>query len=129
MPSGQKLIVFGHLAFDPELTHTPSGVAICKFRIPVQDYWDKQNDRTAWFNFVAFKQTAERVAEYLRKGDLVMVNCKKSDNTWEDQEGNKRYSSEFLVLGIDFLRVAAWEGERAASSETQPPTPDDDIPF
>lgn len=127
MPSGQKCIIYGHLAFDPELTHSANGVAICKFKIPVQDYWDKQNDRTAWFNFVAFKKTAERIAEYLRKGDLVLVDCKKSDNTWEDNEGNKRYSSEFLVLGIDFLRVAAWEGGKVGFSE--PPGPDDDIPF
>jgi single-strand DNA-binding protein len=126
MPSGQQVIIYGHLAFDPELSYTPNGTPICKFRIPVQDYWDKQNDRTAWFNFVAFKKTAERIAEHLSKGDVVLVNCKKSDSTWEDNDGNKRYSSEFLVLGIDFLKVAKWNNK---APEPNFPEPTDDVPF
>lgn len=126
MPSGQQIVIYGHLAFDPELSYSPNGTPICKFKLPIQDYWDKQNDRTAWFNCVAFKKTAERIAEYLKKGDLVLVKAKKSDSSWEGDDGTRRYSTEFLVLGIDFLKVAKWDNKAV---EPDLPQPDDDIPF
>jgi single-strand DNA-binding protein len=129
MPSSQKIIVTGHLARDPELTYTPNGTAICKFSIPVQEYYDKQKDRTNWFSCVAVQKKAESIQQYLAAGDLVQVELKKSDSTWE-KDGKKHYKTEFFVVDIVFLRVAYWEDQDQPGKEAEERTePDDDIPF
>lgn len=129
MPSNQKIVIIGHLAKDPEMSNTPDGMAIAKFSIPVQDYYDKQQDRTNWFNCVAFKGTAERVGQYLAAGDLVQLELKKSDSSWEGNDGKRRYKSEFIVLEIIFLRVKYFEEGRSEGGSPNYPQPDDDIPF
>jgi single-strand DNA-binding protein len=129
MPSSQKIIVTGHLAKDPELTYSPSGIAICKFSIPVQEYYDKQKDRTNWFSCVAVQKKAETIQQYLAAGDLVQVELKKNDSTWE-KDGKKHYKTEFFVVDIVFLRVAYWEDQDQPGKEVEERTePDDDIPF
>lgn len=130
MPSSQKIIVTGHLAKDPELTYTPNGTAICKFSIPVQEYYDKQKDRTNWFSCVAVQKTAERIHEYLAAGDLVQVELKKNDSSWEGQDGQKRFKTEFFVVEVVFLRVAYWEDQDKPKKEpTERTEPDSDVPF
>jgi single-strand DNA-binding protein len=131
MPSSQRIIVTGHLAKDPELTYTPSGTAIAKFSIPVQEYYDKKKDRTNWFSCVAIDKRAENISQYLAAGDLVQLDLKKSDSSWMGKDGKKQYKTEFFVVDVMFLRVKYFEEEREPeeSEGVGLPEPDDDIPF
>lgn len=132
MPSSQKIIVVGHLSGDPELEYTKNDTAIAKFSIPVQEYQDKKYDRTNWFRCIAIGKRAEIIKQYLQKGDIVQVDLKKQDSSWEGQDGKRRYKTEFFVNDIVFLRVAVWEEDdsgKSTTGEQGDPEADDDIPF
>lgn len=132
MPSKQFIVVTGHLAQDPELTYTPNGTAIARFSIPVQEYYDKKQERTNWFRCIAIGDAAERYSQYLSAGDLVQVELKKQDSSWEGRDGKKRYKTEFFVKDCVFLRVKYFDEEGTPSDTEGPddlPEPDDDIPF
>ena len=137
-----KVILIGNLGGDPEVRYTPSGVAVAQFNIATSEEWkDKDSgekrERTEWHRIVAWRRLGEICGEYLSKGQQVYVEGRIQTNTWEDQEGNKRYTTEIIANTVQFL------GKRESSESARPrsTTPadyqgvpaqgpaDDDIPF
>ena len=110
------VVLIGRLVADPELKYTPSGKAVCSFRIAVDkgiksESGDKQAD---FINIVAWERSAEFVANYLTKGRLVAVQGRLSTRSWVQQDGQKRYTMEVVasnVQGLDKPR----EGQPAAA--------------
>jgi single-strand DNA-binding protein len=102
-----KVILIGNLGADPELRYTPSGTAVCNFRIATNEsYKDREGnqvDKTEWHNVVAWERLAEICGEYLKKGRQVYIEGSLQTRQWEDQEGNTRYTTEVKAREMQML--------------------------
>ena len=133
MPSFNKVILVGNLTADPELKQTPSGVSVCRFTIAVQRRFGRNEQGQSpadFFNIVAWRQSAEFVSRYFRKGRAILVCGQLQNNNWTDQQGNKRYSTEVVADEVVFAdsnrgdNNAAATGAPAAQNGGNQYTPD-----
>jgi single-strand DNA-binding protein len=102
-----KCMIIGNLGRDPEMRYTPSGQAVTQFTVATnRNYRDQQGEwqsETEWFRVVVWGQQAERTAERLRKGNKVYVEGRIQTRQWEDQTGNKRYTTELIANQVSSL--------------------------
>jgi single-strand DNA-binding protein len=116
-----KCMIIGNLGRDPEMRYTPGGQAVTQFSVATnRNYRDPQGEwqsETEWFRVVVWGDQGERVAEYLRKGHKVYVEGRIQTRQWEDQSGNKRYTTELIANRVTSLERRDREGE--------PPVPGD----
>lgn len=129
MPSFNKVILVGNLTADPELKQTPSGVSVCRFTIAVQRRYSSRNAEggqpTAdFFNIVAWRQNAEFVSRFFKKGRPILVCGQLQNNNWTDQQGQKRYSTEIQADECQFVDSRQDGGAPASQSNSQNYTPD-----
>src|SRR3712207_347647 len=100
-------MIIGNLGRDPEMRYTPSGQAVTQFTVAVnRNYRDQQGEwqeETEWFRVVAWGPLAERTAENLRKGRKVYVEGRIQTRQWEDQSGQKRYTTELIANTVTAL--------------------------
>ena len=104
MASLNKAILMGNLVAEPELKQTPSGVSVCTFRIGVQRRFKDANGQYAsdFINIVAWRQQAEFVSKYFRKGSSIVVVGSIQTRDYTDQQGNKRYATEVVADEVTF---------------------------
>src|SRR5246127_1420223 len=149
--SVNKVILVGRLGRDPELKYTASGVPFCRFSMATDDVWNdkgsgERQERTEWHNIVAWDRLAEICNQYLTKGKQVYIEGSLQTREWDDQEGNKRKTTEVRARDMVMLssgregsggggqrRVAAAAdmgggGSSTGTGSTSTIT-DDDIPF
>ena len=110
----------GRLTADPELRHTPSGVAITSFRL-ASDTGRKTKDGQKITNFidcVAWRAQAEFVSKYLSKGRLVLVEGEITSRNYDDKDGNHRKATEITVDSVHFCDS---KKARAAVATSQTP--------
>lgn len=97
----------GRLGQDPEVKFLPSGDAVANLRFAVGKQWkDKQGqkqEKTNWITLVAFGKTAEIIQQWVKKGDQLRVTCEMQVREWDDQSGNKRYSTDFVIRDMQML--------------------------
>lgn len=99
--------LIGRLVADPELRHTPNGVATCTFRIAADRSYSKDGERKADFiDIVTWRQTAEFVCKYFHKGSMIAVNGSIQTRNYEDKNGNKRTAFEVVAEGVHFASTA-----------------------
>ena len=99
--------LMGRLVAEPELRHTPSGVATCTFRIAVDRSYSKDGERkTDFIDIVTWRQTAEFVCKYFHKGSMIAVNGSIQTRNYEDKNGNKRTTFEVVAEGVHFASTA-----------------------
>lgn len=99
--------LMGRLVAEPELRHTPSGVATSTFRIAVDRSYSKDGERKADFiDIVTWRQTAEFVCKYFHKGSMIAVNGSIQTRNYEDKNGNKRTAFEVVAEGVHFASTA-----------------------
>lgn len=97
-----KVTLVGRLGKDPEVRHFDNNSSVCNFTIATSEsYTDKEGQRieqTEWHNLAIWRKGLVDVAEkYLKKGHLVYVEGKLRTRSWDDQSGNKRYTTEVVV--------------------------------
>ena len=93
-----KTILGGRLTADPELKQTTSGVSVCSFTVAVNRRYSKDGNQEADFiNCQAWRQTAEFISKYFKKGSSICVTGAIQTRSWEDQNGQKRYATEVIV--------------------------------
>ena len=143
MASINKVILIGNLGADPELRYTATGTAVANFTLATREAWTSKDgnkeDRTEWHRIVAWGRLGEICGEYLSKGKQVYIEGKIRTRSWEDRDGNKRYTTEILAQTMQMLGPA---GERASSErefggkdfgsgepQGSGPFPEEDIPF
>jgi single-strand DNA-binding protein len=101
--SVNKVILIGNLGRDPEVRRLNSGDPVVNLRIATSETWrDKQTgerrERTEWHSVVIFNENLARVAEqYLRKGSKVYVEGQLQTREWEDQSGQRRFTTEVVL--------------------------------
>src|SRR5579862_6912671 len=93
-----RVILIGRVANDPELKYTPSGVAVCTFRVAVnRPFSNAQGEREAdFFDVVAWRQSAEFAANWLGKGRLVAVEGRLQIRSYQAQDGSRRRAAEVV---------------------------------
>ncbi len=104
--SVNKVILLGHLGKDAETKFTPSGVARSTFTIATNRRWKDQQtgewkEETDWHNIVLWR--SENLANYLQKGKQVYVEGRLQTRSWEDKEGQKRYTTEVVCDDLILL--------------------------
>ena len=93
-----KTILGGRLTADVELKQTPSGVAVCSFSIAVNRKQNKDKEQvTDFINCVAWRERAEFISKYFKKGSSICVVGQIQTRTWTDNSGNKKYATEVVV--------------------------------
>jgi single-strand DNA-binding protein len=101
--SVNKVILVGNLGQDPEIRRLPSGDPVVNLRIATSETWRDKNsgerkERTEWHSVVIFNENLAKVAEqYLKKGAKVYIEGQLQTRQWEDQSGQKRYSTEVVL--------------------------------
>ena len=110
----------GRLTADPELKHTPSGVAVTSFTLAV-DRYAKEERKTDWVDVVAWRQTAEFICKYFTKGQMIAVTGSVQTRSYEDKQGNKRKAVEILADNVYFAdSKGSSQGGQSAGGYTVP---------
>lgn len=130
MASLNKVILIGRLTRDPELRYTPSELAITEFSLAVdRRFKNAQGEKTTdFFRCKAFKQTAEFVNNYLKKGNLVAVEGRIELNEFTGQDGVKKYFTDIVCDQVQGLssrneQSGGDTGGYAAAAPTPASTP------
>lgn len=98
-----KVILIGNLGKDPEVRRLNSGDMVVNFTLATSETWRDKNsgerkERTEWHNVVVFNDQIAKVAEqYLKKGMKVYLEGALQTRSWEDQSGQKRYTTEIVL--------------------------------
>ena len=134
-----KVILVGNLTRDPELTETPSGVAVCRFAIAVsRDYANADGTReTDFFNITVWRGRAENCGKYLKKGNKVAIVGSLQNRSYEDKDGIKRNVTDVIANEVEFLtpKTAQGEGDIASVATVKKERPqleaidDNQLPF
>lgn len=115
-------IVAGRFTADPELRATNSGVSVCSFTI-ASDEDRKREDGTRDTDFVdcvAWRNKAEFVAQYFKKGQMAIVTGRPKKRSYKDNDGVTRYKTELEVERINFCG-GKQESAQAAAAESEAP--------
>lgn len=105
-----KVVLAGHLTATPELRQTPSGVSVTSFSIAINRRFSKnaegaqnQNANVDFINLVAWRNQADFITRYFKKGSAICVTGSLQSRSWTDQQGAKRYSTEVIVDDAYFV--------------------------
>lgn len=145
MAGVNKVILVGNLGSDPQVRYTPGGQAVANFNIATSERFNNKNgekeERTEWHRIVAWGKLAEICQQYLKKGKQVYIEGRLQTRQWEDQQGQKRQTTEIVAQNMQMLgRVGDTPGgggdfppsQDFGSAEPAPQgasTTDDDLPF
>lgn len=128
MSGVNKVILVGNLGADPELRATPSGTSVANFRIATNEFFTNQSgereQRTEWHRIVAFGRLAEICGQYLKKGKQVYIEGRLRTREWEDQGGNRRFTTE--ITANQMVMLGARDDAEYVSDEAQPETAEDE---
>ena len=104
----------GRLTADPELKQTQNRISVCSFTLAIDRPGTR--DKTDFINFVAWRQTAEFICKYFRKGQKIALTGYLTSRRYEDKNVNQRTAFEVVVDRAEFV-------ERRAEEEQQPRNP------
>jgi single-strand DNA-binding protein len=142
--SVNKVILIGHLGRDPETRYTSGegSQMVTRLNLATSESWNdregQRQERTEWHRVVLFGKLAEIADKYLTKGRQVYIEGRLQTRNWEDDRGNKRYTTE--IKGINMVLLGGrgeqtpveGSAEPAAAAERGAPVEEaaeDDIPF
>jgi single-strand DNA-binding protein len=149
MSGVNKVILIGNLGSDPQVRYTPSGQAVANFNIATSERFNnkagEREERTEWHRIVAWGKLAEICQQYLKKGKQVYIEGRLQTRQWEDQQGQKRQTTEIVAQQMTMLGRAGEGGPSGGASggaadyapqdfgspepAPQGATTDDDLPF
>ena len=130
MASFNKVILIGNLTADPEIRQTQSQISVCRFTIAVNRRFARGNNngdaqgqqQTADFiTVVAWRQSAEFVARYFKKGRPILVCGQLQSRSWTDQQGARHYATEVVADEVSFVES---KGDAPAGGNNTQYTPD-----
>lgn len=112
-------IIMGRLTSDPELKTTPSGTAVTSFTVAVDRSFVRAGEerQTDFINVVAWRQTAEFVTRFFRKGSMIAVQGSIQMRNYEDKNGNKRTAFEIVADNVSFCGSKVENGNYIPTAE------------
>ncbi len=117
-----KAVLSGRLAADPELRHTNGDIAVTSFTIAVKRRFAKSGEerQVDFIDVVAWRQTAELVCKYFKKGKPIEVSGSIQTGSYQDKDGNKRKTFEIVADDVSFTESDGLNSaSSAAKSETE----------
>jgi single-strand DNA-binding protein len=107
MASFNRVVVMGNLGQDPELRYTQNQNAVCTLNVATTDYRTspdgQKQEFTEWHRIVVWGRQAENASKYLSKGRAVLVEGRLQTRSWEDKQGQKRYTTEIIAQNVQFV--------------------------
>ncbi|MBI4542166.1 MAG: single-stranded DNA-binding protein, partial [Gemmatimonadetes bacterium] len=121
-----KVMLIGNLGADPEVRSTSNGSRVASFSLATSRQWTTQSgekqEKTEWHRVVVWNSRgsglADVVEKYLKKGDRVYVEGRIEYRTWEDKDGQTRYTTEINVRDLVMLAGRADAGSAGTGGES-----------
>jgi single-strand DNA-binding protein len=149
-----KVVLAGHLTATPELRQTPNGVSVTSFSIAINRRFSRNAEggqaqaNVDFVNCVAWRNTADFITRYFKKGSAICITGSIQTRNWTDQQGQKRYATEVVVddamfvdsrgegpdTGISYTTDAygsapSYSSNASAAPNFEEHNTDDDLPF
>jgi len=120
-----KAMVIGNLTRDPEVKTTPSGQTVASFGVATNLVWTDQSgqkqEKVEFHNIIAWRKLAEICGQYLKKGSKVYIEGRLQTNSWDGQDGSKRYRTEIVCENMIMLDRAGQNSESAPAQSNKAP--------
>ena len=125
--SVNEVTILGRLGGDPELKYTPNGTAVAQFSVATSEKWkDKQTqqdqEKTEWHRIVVWGKLAEICNQYLKKGKQVFLKGSLQTRSWDDKNGQKRYTTEIVVKDMVMCGDRSEGGGQRPGAGAPPPS-------
>jgi len=122
-----KVELVGRLTAKPELRYTSSNTAYTRFSVAVnRNFTNANGERQADFiNVVAWRKQAETIARYFDKGNLIGIEGRLQTGSYDDKDGNKRYTVDVALDNFEFLESRNKSQNSDVSQNVYEPTPYD----
>jgi single-strand DNA-binding protein len=118
--SVNKAILVGYVGTDPEVRYLDSGTAVCNFRLATSEVYKNKNGEkvttTEWHNVVLWRGLAETAEKYVKKGTQLYIEGRIKTRSWDDKDGNKRYTTEIIC---DILQMLGKKTDEPPESQKQ----------
>lgn len=117
-----SVIIMGRLTFDPELRTTPNGISVVRFQVACDRNFSRSGEdkKTDFIDVTAWRQTAEFVSRYFRKGSMIAVEGSIQTDSFTDKDGNKRKSVQVVANNVSFCGSKAESGTTSNPVFSQP---------
>jgi single-strand DNA-binding protein len=133
-----KVMLIGNVGKDPEIRHLEHDVAVVTLPIATTERFKDRagnvKEQTEWHNVVFWRTLAEIVEKHVRKGSQVFIEGRLRTRNWEDQSGQKRYTTEIVADTMRLLGKRPESDSKPAATTLSPepaidPAEGDDLPF
>lgn len=110
-----RVMLIGRLTAKPELRYTGSNVPYSRFTVAVNRTFSSNNGEreTDFINCVIWRKQAENVCNYLDKGSLVSVEGRIQTGSYDDKDGNRRYTTDVVADNVQFLESRSQSQNRS----------------
>ena len=121
----QQTIVVGRIGRDAEMRYTPGGIPVTNFSVAVDQRWTdasgQAQEKVTWFRIVCWRKLAEVTAQYVKKGQRILVAGDIEATAWTDRDGTPRASLELTADRVRFLgdHEAGEEGKAAREASAE----------
>ena len=114
-----RVTLVGRLTAKPELRYTGSNLPYARFSIAVNRTFRNNEGQTEadFINVIVWRKQAENVCNFLNKGSLVSVEGRLQTGSYDDKDGNKRYTMEVVADSVQFLESKSQSQGRTVSNE------------
>ncbi len=123
MSGVNKVILVGRLGNDPEIKTIPNGQTVARLSLATSESWTgkdgQKQERTEWHRIVVWGRQAENCGKHLSKGRQVYIEGRLQTRSWEDPQGQKKYSTEIVASTVQFLGAGGAEKGSSSSSQDQ----------
>ena len=120
--SVNKVILVGNVGRDPEVRHLDKDVAVANFPLATSESYTAKNGEkvttTEWHNIVIWRGLAKVVEQYVKKGDRLYLEGRIRTRSWDDKDGNKRYTTEIYADNMEML--GGTRAQTGGAPESQP---------
>ncbi len=110
-----KVILIGNLGANPEMRNTQSGSSVVNFNVATSERWTgkdgQRQEQTEWHRIVVYGRLGEICGQFLRKGSKVYIEGRLQTREWQDQSGNKKYTTEIVAREMKMLDARPFEKE------------------
>lgn len=131
-----SIVIKGRLTRDPELKSTQSNVPVCTVTVAVNRSYAKEENQADFFDCVFWRQGAEFVSKYFKKGQEILVSGEMQSRKYQDRDGNSRTAWELQGARAEFCGPKS-EAEQASPAAVplsqagnfEELSADDELPF
>jgi single-strand DNA-binding protein len=116
-----KVMLIGNVGKDPDIRHLESGTAVANLTLATTERYKDRNgemqEQTEWHNVVLWRGLADVTERFVRKGSQIFIEGKIRSRSWEDQSGQKRYTTEIVA---DNMQLLGRRSDNPANASARP---------